>query len=120
MTKSDFSEANLDDLFASARCASVTPSADLMARIIADAEDALPRAIIYTPARTPFWQRWLPSFAAFGGLVTAAVAGLWIGANPALVSDDFATVLGISSTQIDDGFWTTDASGGFLTEMVDG
>lgn len=120
MTEPEFNDANLDDLFAAARRSQVSPSSDLMARILADANANIARPVTFAPKPVPFWWSWMPSFAAFGGLATAAVAGLWIGANPALISEDLAVILGVSSVQAEDGYWATDASGGFLTEMVDG
>ncbi|MFZ5710748.1 MAG: dihydroorotate dehydrogenase [Pseudomonadota bacterium] len=83
-------EAMLGELFASARSRAAAPSADLMARILADAAQAQPRgAAAPSPeaAGRPaphggFWAELaflVGGWPAVGGLVSAAMAGLWVG-----------------------------------------
>lgn len=77
----------LEEAFTEARRAAPLPSAALMARVLGDAEAAMPR-----PAPAPAAAgRGTPrhglvrllagsgTWGAFGGLATAAVAGLWVG-----------------------------------------
>lgn len=75
----DFPE--LDAFFAAGRAAAPEPSADLMARILADAETALPRAATPAPRRnrSAGLLSLLGGWRGFSGLATATLAGLWIG-----------------------------------------
>ena len=83
----DRDDDQLEDVFAAARRAAAVPSEALLARIIADAEDAMPvRTASRDPARVAPARagllRWLGAQAgwgALGGLATATVAGLWFG-----------------------------------------
>ncbi len=101
MAMSDRDELDLDDLLAEARSARPLPSDDLMARILADAEEvaeARERPIpVAAPARAG-WRDWLATLGgwpAVGGLVASTLAGLWIGvAQPAPLSDLAASVWG--------------------------
>ena len=72
----------LDEFFEAARNAPAHPSDDLMARVAADAAREAPRPA--QPARVrPGIFETLGGWPALGGLVTATVAGVWIGvANP--------------------------------------
>ena len=79
----------LDDLFAEARAKSPTPSDDLMARVMGDAMDAMPKArtVAVEPRRGGFFAM-IGGWPSFAGLATAAVAGVWIGfASPDAVTD---------------------------------
>lgn len=84
-------DSDLDDLFGQARAARPEPSADLMARILVDAEQHQPVAHVRSPTvGRGFWQAALAMIGgggALAGLSTATLAGLWIGfAQPAPVS----------------------------------
>lgn len=94
---------DLDALFATARAATPAPGADLMARVMADAQavDAARRA----PARRrrglgliDLWRAFAAAFGGAGlvaGMATAAAAGLWIGfAAPAPVAALAPALLG--------------------------
>lgn len=88
-------EPDLDDLFAAARDADPTPSANLMTRILTDAAALQPRpAVVATrlqPVDLPTTEGWFDRIAAvFGGggalagMSLAAVAGVFLGlAQPA-------------------------------------
>ncbi|MGP3724126.1 dihydroorotate dehydrogenase [Cereibacter sphaeroides] len=85
-------DRDLDDLFAEARREAPMPSADLMARILADAAAERPAP---APARSAPRRRLSPWLLAlfggggvFAGLATATLAGVWIGmAQPAPVAE---------------------------------
>ncbi|MCJ8140468.1 hypothetical protein [Falsirhodobacter halotolerans] len=72
---------DLDDLFARARHRTQAPSADLMARILADADAARARPAPPAPRR-PWWRVFglmAGGAGAMAGLASAALAGVWIG-----------------------------------------
>jgi hypothetical protein len=76
----------LDDLFATARALKVEPSTDFMARILQDAEANQPHSLgINVPSaarKKGLWATMLAAIgggAAFAGLSTATIAGLWLG-----------------------------------------
>lgn len=87
--RDDQPDEALDALLAEARALRPVPSADLMARLLADAERARPRprprpAAAPRRARGP-WRDWIAALGgwpAMGGLAAAAAAGVWIGAAP--------------------------------------
>ena len=88
---------DLDGFFAAARAAGPEPSEALVARVLADAEAAMPRAAVPTPAAAPRRRRWLAAAAAlFGGgpmaagLASAVVAGVAIGYAGPVTSDGLA------------------------------
>ena len=76
---------DLDDLFAQARTETIDPSADLMARVLADAARAQPQPMIARRLEPPRLGLLAGLAALFGGggalagLGSAAVAGLFIG-----------------------------------------
>ncbi|MEO1779805.1 MAG: dihydroorotate dehydrogenase [Pseudomonadota bacterium] len=75
-------DKEFEAFFDAARRTAPQPSADLVARILAEAEAAQPKAAP-TPERPPWWRSLLEGLGgapAIGGLLTATVAGLWIGA----------------------------------------
>lgn len=82
-------EKELDQIFATARESRPTPSADLMARVLADAFDTQPAPTAPTlqsaPSQNSVLQSLLGLVQALGGkgglagLCTAAIAGVWIG-----------------------------------------
>jgi hypothetical protein len=77
-------DRDLDDLFATARQQPMTVSADLMARVLSDAEAEQRPLAALSPRKS-----WTSHFAGFlaavggvgglAGLSTAAMAGIWIG-----------------------------------------
>ncbi len=86
----------LDAHFAAARTAAPTPSDDLFARVLGDAEAVqaeMASALVTRPARVnPLAQlfRVLGGWPAMGGLTTAAVAGLWLGVSPPVVLQEWS------------------------------
>ena len=97
MAMSDRDEA-LDGLFAQARDLAPSPSDDLIARILADAEAVAAQRRAPVQPEPGGWRTWLESFGgwpAMGGLAAATVAGLWIGvARPTAIPDLGAAVWG--------------------------
>lgn len=88
--KTELTDFELDDIFASARRTKVAPSDDFMARILADAEDvsqswAIPEApqrdTETTNILAVMWSL-IGGWAGTGGLAAAAVAGVWLGIAP--------------------------------------
>jgi len=88
MTQGNDDMSALDSHFAAARNTAPTPSSDLLARVLSDAEAVqagqVQTRMASTPRGTPLAQlfRALGGWPAMGGLTTAAVAGLWIGISP--------------------------------------
>lgn len=85
---------DLDGFFAAARAAGPAPSEALVARVLADAEAAMPRAVAPAPEAPAPRRRWLAAVAAlFGGgpmaagLASAVVAGVAIGYAGPVTSD---------------------------------
>jgi hypothetical protein len=80
-------DTTLADFFAAARHAAPAPSDALIARILADAEAAMPRGAEGPVRPGPAPRRggllsWLGAFGGWGGvggLATATLAGLWFG-----------------------------------------
>lgn len=79
-------DAALDEIFAAARACGPEPSGALMARILEDAEAAqdarLATARPTAVARPSRWTRFVEGLGGWGalaGLVTATMAGVWIG-----------------------------------------
>lgn len=99
MTTTDEDEWVLDELLAEARELRAEPSADLMSRILADAEAvaAEPRTAAPVPPPTSVrWRGWLLALGGWpvvGGLVASTVAGLWIGAARPEGVSEFVPVL---------------------------
>jgi hypothetical protein len=104
MTDDDRQEARLETVFEEARKAHPEPSAELMARVLADAE-AAQVGFAAAPAPRPrsgylrqFFEA-LGGWPAMAGLAAAGVAGLWLGVSPAVgVSDALASYLGAGDT----------------------
>ncbi len=74
------SDGALEDFFAAARANPPQVSADLQARVLADAEAHMPKA-----PRQPWYQAlWqiLGGAAGLSGLATAAAVGIWVGVAP--------------------------------------
>lgn len=94
---------DIDGLLAAARGRAAEPSADLLARVLADAyalQPAAPMApVTARPAPRPRWAGLLALFgggAGLAGLVTAGVAGLMIGLlQPAPVSAFTGAMTGV-------------------------
>ena len=86
-------DSDLDDLFAEARTRAPAFSDALMARVMADAAAHQPRPVapsraVSPPPRPSWWSTWLAGLRggalAGAGMVTATLAGVWIGfAQPA-------------------------------------
>lgn len=124
-------KAMLDAFFADAADQRPDPSPDLMARILADAE-AVQTAALAPPAAPPgaqepgfFATLWagLGGGAGLTGLITATLAGLWIGLSPPQVVDSVtASVLGTSDLLDGDGLPTLSFEGGLfdLAEAEEG
>ncbi|WP_296425373.1 hypothetical protein [Yoonia sp.] len=84
----------LDDIFAQARAVTPDPSADLMARILADVVSPASEATLV--AGPGLWARlsgMLGGWPALGSLLAATVAGIWIGVAPPATVEDFAASL---------------------------
>ena len=78
-------DETLEALFAEARALRPAPSADLMSRLLADAERDRPRPVATRPSARGAWREWIAALGgwpAMGGLVAATVTGVWIGAAP--------------------------------------
>ena len=91
----------LDGLFAELRAIDVTPSDDLMARVLHDAnqvQTSISAQEAQSPGATPrFAALWgmLGGWGGASGLVAATVTGIWIGfAPPDALSGVSATILG--------------------------
>ncbi|KDB02229.1 hypothetical protein U879_18340 [Defluviimonas sp. 20V17] len=127
MTDRSDAMAELDSFFRAARTSAPVPSADLTARILADAAAAQPRARTQeATARRAWGKRWrglrrlyLPALGGPGviaGLAGAIVAGAWIGfLQPAPLASLASRVTGQTAMleQIDliptlDSYLTTD------------
>lgn len=89
--RNDHDDALLNAAFSAARAeARQPPSADLMARVLADAERSVPRSVaarsVVSPARRRSgWREFIAligGWPALGGLATAAATGFWIGFAP--------------------------------------
>mgnify|MGYP000091341386 CR=1 FL=1 len=82
-------DAELDSLFAEAAKTGPVPSADLLARVMADADDVVDARAVAQIAPTAKPRGWLAAllapiggWPAMAGLATATVAGVWIGYSP--------------------------------------
>jgi hypothetical protein len=97
---------DLDSFFAAARDTAPAPSEALISRVLTDAslEQSRPEPM---PARAPNRSIWQILAAVFGGggalagMVTATVAGAYIGFSQPLGEGIFALVTGAESTTID-------------------
>ncbi len=90
MSKTDkimLSDAALEDIFAAGRASPPAPSEALMARVLADADEVIAARSQATDrpaelARRSLWARvvsGLGGWPAVAGMVTATIAGVWIG-----------------------------------------
>jgi hypothetical protein len=98
---------DLETLFAAARAAPPQMPDALAARIVADARTHLPRR--------PLWRRMVEAVggpAGLGGLVTATVAGFWLGVAPPAETVDPLVLFGAAETvaevEISVFDWTAD------------
>ncbi|MFG6584285.1 hypothetical protein [Sulfitobacter sp. 1A12779] len=96
---SDFDD--LEDFFAAARANPPQVSADLQARVLADAEAHMPKAP-RQPWHQALWQL-LGGAAGLSGLATAAAVGVWVGVAPPEGMPDLAG-------QLVTGTWETETS----------
>lgn len=96
-------DSDLDDLFGAARRQPLAVSADLMARVLGDA-DALQPAAAQVPTRkrrAGILTGFLAAIGGIGGLVglsTAAMAGVWIGFADPTALTNVTDVFGTSQT----------------------
>ena len=92
MMMTDHNDDMLDDIFAQARSVTPTPSADLMARVLADAANAMPdqNMKVAPTGRAKRILEMLGGWTGVSGLVTATCAGVWIGVAPPAVLQDYA------------------------------
>ena len=86
--RTDLTDLELDDLFASARTVNPDPTDDFMGRLFADIDDVadgFEQVTLPTEARrsllASLWAA-LGGWAGASGLAAAAAAGLWIGISP--------------------------------------
>lgn len=86
----DFDNDALEDLFAAARANPPRVSADLQARVLADAEALMPKAnSLKLPWHRALWQLF-GGAAGLSGLATAAAVGIWVGVAPPAGMPDLA------------------------------
>ncbi len=91
MTDPDFKDVErLEALFADVRDAEApTLSSDLTARLLADAQSA--QSTPQNRQERARWRTWIGEIGGWpsvGGLVTAGIAGLWIGIAPSAMAED--------------------------------
>ncbi|WP_380057676.1 hypothetical protein ACFE33_04880 [Falsihalocynthiibacter sp. SS001] len=87
MSEHDKSQVDLDALFAAEMNDTIEPSADLMARVLADAQEVQKSFAAVSPAspRQSIWRGMLAAvggWPTFAGLATATIAGVWLGVSP--------------------------------------
>jgi len=115
--EADMNDSDLDILFAQARDTAQVPSADLMARILSDAERHQPPVAGFArapaPPRQGLWATMLTAIgggAALAGLSTATLAGLWLGmAQPSsftAVTETFMSTETLDTVDLIPGFDT--------------
>lgn len=93
----------LEACFEAARKATPEPSADLFARVLADAEGAQVHVDARISQSRPSWIaqvfKGLGGWPAMAGLATATVAGIWLGVSPPAPLEMAAeTYLGLDQT----------------------
>ena len=114
----NLSDTELDGLFVAARSDAPEAGADLLARVLGDADAVQSTMHVIQPSRQK--RRMLPQLVALlggwpamAGLVSAAVTGVLIGvSNPADISDGLATLWGGS-----DAIYLSDLTGGFELDL---
>ncbi len=98
MTMTDPKHDDLDGLFAEMRATAGVPSDALMARVLADAAAAQPRALPASAPQPALWDRVMDAIGGWpsvGGLAVATVAGIWVGVAPPTPFQDLtATLIG--------------------------
>lgn len=104
----ELADEALESLFAQARVQPPQPTADLQARILEDAMDvqaALAAAPVVAPEpEAGLMQRIAALFGgwpALGGMVTASLLGIWIGAAPPAFLPDAASLLNQGAQNVD-------------------
>lgn len=121
MTMTNPNEDMLNEVFAQARAVDVSPSDDVMARILADAATVQDEfATRPMPEKAGLWDRMMDALGgwpAVSGLAAATVAGIWVGvAPPTAIEDLTSSVIG---DEINVSFFSSDF--GFDTEvLIDG
>lgn len=98
MTDKDMNDAALEALFEHARAAPPQVPQALMARVLADAQQAqvTPRSGLLG------WWRALGGAPGLGGLVTATCVGFWLGVAPPAGMPDLADQILVQATVADD------------------
>ena len=122
MTDKTTDEKALEALFDSARQSSPVPSPDFLARLEADAVDAIAQNSSPTPSGTtpePGLGRWLAGLFPASGLAAATLAGIWIGFQVP-TSEFGATLLGDSTDFDVSAFLPAVGLEGFAGTEVDG
>lgn len=94
VTKMTDKDNALDRLFAEARSDAPVPSDDLMARVMGDAMDAMPKPAPVEIDRPRGFLALIGGWPSLAGLATATVAGLAFG----LVSPDTVSTLSLGAT----------------------
>ena len=84
----------LDSLFAEARAKGAVPSDDLMARVMGDAMDAIPKPAPVAPERPRGFLALIGGWPSLAGLATATVAGIGFG----FASPDVVTTLSLGAS----------------------
>ena len=97
-TDSLWDDRGLDAFFDAARDDAPMPSGDFMARIEAQALDALPRPAPAAPGVLRQLLQALGGWPGAAGLAAACAAGLWFGFNPTLGVSDY---LGLQAAEMD-------------------
>ena len=86
----DFDDDALEDFFAAARANPPRVTADLQARVLADAEALMPKPnLLALPWHRALWQLF-GGAAGLSGLATAAAVGIWVGVAPPAGMPDLA------------------------------
>ncbi len=93
----------LEGFFEAARAKAPQPSGDLQVRILADADAALAATVRPAPRRTLLRDvlQGLGGWPAMAGLVTATMAGVWIGISPPEMVE---TLIGVQTVEYLPGF----------------
>ena len=122
MTNKTKDDMALETLFESARQEATSPSPDFLARLEADAVDAIAARAAppaETPSSAPGIGRWLAGLFPVSGLAAATLAGVWIGFQ--VPSSEFgATLLGDGADFDVSAFLPAVGLEGFAGAEVDG
>ena len=133
MTDKDHVNKSLDEFFAAARDTPPKPSADLVTRILADAQSVQLARVRSTSApprklqRSTLWAAvseflwFIGGLRALLALSTAAVAGIWIGISPPdKMAEQVQSYLQGDGYNATDSLWSVDVLGGFIISTTEG